>query len=173
MINQPFSHRPLIGRAEVSVLLMKPLSRIYLHNSNSIFNLYPYLIHVRYYGVLCIINSILFLLYIYMAHLKLNDYILFKLTRNLSSPIRVLEQNWNSKNKRLHKQLQLDKTKRTRNIHSLGNRNNIPAWGEGAFLRAPYSWTLFMHAAAKILQDFNERNINFKVSFLCGRRGLN
>lgn len=23
-----------------------------------------------------------------------------------------------------------------------------------------------MHAAAKILQDFNERNINFKVSFL-------
>lgn len=28
--------------------------------------------------------------------------------------------------------------------------------------------TLLMHAAAKILQDFNERNINFEVSFLCG-----
>lgn len=28
--------------------------------------------------------------------------------------------------------------------------------------------TLLMHAAEKILQDFNERNINFKVSFLCG-----
>lgn len=28
-----------------------------------------------------------------------------------------------------------------------------------------------MHAAAKILQDFNERNINFAASFLCGRRG--